>query len=146
MPSQSILKRVKDLNICMEAAKENSIGYRVFSVNKDEFTPFLSKRLEWETLNQGERPSLSPHFGQFKGNHRKLDLIHFLLPDCVPCFQLGTGTSLPETLSSGSRFQGAPSDLRRLPSFPPPCTSYWGCTEVNLMPSSLHQPLMVPTF
>lgn len=28
----------------------------------------------------------------------------------------------------------------------PPCTSYWGCTEVNLMPPSFSQPLMVPTF
>lgn len=34
-PSQSILKRVKDLNICTKAAKENNIDYKLFSVIKD---------------------------------------------------------------------------------------------------------------
>lgn len=46
MPSQSILKGVQDLNICVKVAKKNNIDYKLFSVTKDELTPFLTKRLE----------------------------------------------------------------------------------------------------
>lgn len=46
MLSQSILKGVQDLNICVKVAKKNNIDYKLFSVTKDEFTPFLTKRLE----------------------------------------------------------------------------------------------------
>lgn len=127
MPSQSILKGVQDLNICVKVAKKNNIDYKLFSVTKDEFTPFLTKRLEWEILNQGGRPSLSP---QFKGNHRKFVLIHFLFPEWVPRFQLGTGTGCE--LWTFCIFSSLPAHPTKGAQNPTSATS-------------VHQPPMAPT-
>lgn len=112
MPSWSILKRVKDLNLCMKAAKESNIDYKLFSVIKDEFTSFLPKRFEWEIIKR-ERDLLCL-LTSGKGNHRKnLTSSTSYFQDWVPYFQFGTGTSLPVPGSSGRGFQGGPSGLSR---------------------------------
>lgn len=64
----------KDTGDCMMAAKAGSIDYKL-SANENQFTPFLSKRLELEILTQG-------HFFCFHAarNSRETEakhLIHF---------------------------------------------------------------------
>lgn len=53
-------KSLKDTNTCKREAKRSISCYRLLSVNKNQCTPFLSKRIKEEILNQGERSQFSP--------------------------------------------------------------------------------------
>lgn len=59
-------QNLKDTGDCTMAAKAGSIDYKL-SANENQFTPFLSKRLELEILTQGQE-TLFPHCTWFKGD------------------------------------------------------------------------------
>ena len=140
-------KNPKDTNICKKAAKESSIDYRLLSVNKDQFTPFLSKRLEQEILSQGERHSLclltAGNSKETKGNSISSTFYFQTEPYFL---RLAQELHYPRFWALAADFKEGPAVSEDHPTSPPCCTSYWKCTEVNLMPSSLHQSLWYPLF